>query len=269
MSIEALNGSTAEPCERVPVVELVGLRKWFGDVEVLKDVDLSVERGQAVAVIGPSGSGKTTLLRCVNGLETPDAGIVAVGRHRIDYGLVGRRGGERRRALRTLRQDCGMVFQHFNLFPHMTALKNVTYTPQARGVSKEEAERRAMSLLDRVGLAHLARSYPSQLSGGQQQRVAIARALAVQPEVMLFDEATSALDPETVGDVLRVMRELAEGGTTMLVVTHEMNFARESCDVVVFMDGGVVAERGPTARVMEAPEHPRTKEFLRHYSEGR
>jgi ABC-type polar amino acid transport system ATPase subunit len=248
------------------VVSLEGIQKCYGQVEVLKGVDLQVRKGNAVAVIGPSGSGKTTLLRCVNGLETPDAGVVQVGRHRIDYGSVGSRGARHKRALNTLREDCGMVFQHFNLFPHMTVLKNITYTPRIRGVSAAEAEQRAITLLERVGLAHLKGSYPSQLSGGQQQRVAIARALALQPEVMLFDEATSALDPETVGDVLKVMRELADSGTTMLIVTHEMGFARDSTDEVVFMDGGVVVEHGPTQSVMGDPQQARTKEFLRRYS---
>jgi ABC-type polar amino acid transport system ATPase subunit len=260
--------TNTDPNATDDVVSLRGIRKQYGKAEVLKGVDLDVRRGQAVAVIGPSGSGKTTLLRCVNGLETPDAGVVAVGRHRIDYGAVGKHGAGHRRALRTLREDCGMVFQHFNLFPHMTVLRNITYTPRVRGVSTAEAEQRALTLLERVGLVHLKGSYPSQLSGGQQQRVAIARALALQPEVMLFDEATSALDPETVGDVLRVMRELADGGTTMLVVTHEMGFARDSCDEVVFMDGGVVVEHGPTGSVIGDPQHARTKEFLRRYSDG-
>jgi polar amino acid transport system ATP-binding protein len=250
------------------VVALDGIRKSYGHVEVLKGVGLTVRRGQAVAVIGPSGSGKTTLLRCVNGLTVPDAGTVSVGRHRIDYAILRKHGAAHRRALRALREDCGMVFQHFNLFPHMTALRNITYAPRIRGVEKGAAEQRAMELLDRVGLAHLSGSYPAQLSGGQQQRVAIARALALQPQVMLFDEATSALDPETIGEVLRVMRELAAGGMTMLVVTHEMRFARDSCDEVVFMDGGVIVEHGPTASVMSEPQHARTKEFLRRYSEG-
>jgi polar amino acid transport system ATP-binding protein len=235
-------------------IEIRGLRKAFGTNEVLLGIDFHVEPGEVVCVIGPSGSGKSTLLRCVNLLEEPTAGTIRV---------VGVDVTDRDVDIDAVRRRIGMVFQSFNLFPHLTALGNVMIAQRkVLRRSKEEAERIARENLERVGLADKIGSYPAQLSGGQQQRVAIARALAMGPEVMLFDEPTSALDPELVGDVLAVMRGLAEGGMTMLVVTHEMSFAREVADRVVFMDGGVVVEEGPPARVIDDPSHERTRTFL-------
>ncbi|GIH74067.1 amino acid ABC transporter ATP-binding protein [Planobispora longispora] len=236
-------------------VEIRDLHKHFGKLEVLRGIDFTVEPGQVVCVIGPSGSGKSTLLRCVNLLEQPTAGKVFVEGVELTHRDVD---------LDAARRRVGMVFQQFNLFPHMTVLENVTIAQRRvlkRG--KAEAERIARDNLDRVGLSEKAASYPAQLSGGQQQRVAIARALAMNPSLMLFDEPTSALDPELVGDVLTVMRKLAEEGMTMLVVTHEMAFAREVADRVVFMDGGVIVEDGPPAQVIGSPQHERTKSFLR------
>ncbi|RFS85484.1 amino acid ABC transporter ATP-binding protein [Actinomadura spongiicola] len=239
-------------------IEIGGLRKAFGANEVLRGIDLRVASGEVVCVIGPSGSGKSTLLRCVNLLEEPTAGTVRVGGVDVTAPDVD---------IDAVRRRIGMVFQSFNLFPHLTALGNVVIAQRKvlrRG--RAEAERIAREQLEGVGLADKTGSYPAQLSGGQQQRVAIARALAMGPEVMLFDEPTSALDPELVGDVLGVMRGLArpgEGrGMTMLVVTHEMGFAREVADRVVFMDGGVVVEEGPPARVIDDPAHERTRTFL-------
>ncbi|MES9539635.1 MULTISPECIES: amino acid ABC transporter ATP-binding protein [unclassified Actinomadura] len=235
-------------------IEISGLHKSFGANEVLRGIDFRVEAGEVVCVIGPSGSGKSTLLRCVNLLEEPSAGTVRVGGAEVTDPEVD---------IDAVRRRIGMVFQSFNLFPHLTALGNVVIAQRKvlrRG--RAEAERTARENLERVGLADKVDAYPAQLSGGQQQRVAIARALAMGPEVMLFDEPTSALDPELVGDVLGVMRGLAEAGMTMLVVTHEMSFAREVADRVVFMDGGVVVEEGPPARVIGDPEHERTRTFL-------
>jgi polar amino acid transport system ATP-binding protein len=235
-------------------VEISGLRKSFGANEVLRGIDFHVERGEVVCVIGPSGSGKSTLLRCVNLLEEPSAGTVRVGGVEVTDPDVD---------IDAVRRRIGMVFQSFNLFPHLTALGNVTIA-QRKVLKRDraEAERIARRNLERVGLADKVDAYPGKLSGGQQQRVAIARALAMGPEVMLFDEPTSALDPELVGDVLGVMRSLAEAGMNMLVVTHEMSFAREVADRVVFMDGGVVVEEGPPSRVIADPEHERTRGFL-------
>ena len=231
-----------------------GLVKRYGELTVLDGVDLSVAQGEVVCVIGPSGSGKSTLLRCLNLLERPDAGRVLIDGEEITAPGA---------PVDALRARVGMVFQQFNLFPHRTVRDNVMLAPvKVRRVPRAEARRAAEELLARVGLAEKAGEHPSRLSGGQQQRVAIARALAMSPEVMLFDEATSALDPELVGEVLAVMRELAEAGMTMVVVTHEMAFAREAADRVVFMDGGVVVEQGPPAQVLEAPEHERTQRFL-------
>ncbi|GGM95724.1 peptide ABC transporter ATP-binding protein [Thermopolyspora flexuosa] len=247
--------STAPSGTAGHAVEIRGLHKSFGDLEVLKGIDFTVEPGQVVCVIGPSGSGKSTLLRCVNLLEQPTAGQVFVDGVELTDPDVD---------IDAARRRIGMVFQQFNLFPHLTVLRNVTIAQQRvlrRG--KREAERIAIENLERVGLADRANSYPSQLSGGQQQRVAIARALAMDPALMLFDEPTSALDPELVGDVLTVMRKLAEDGMTMLVVTHEMGFAREVADRVVFMDGGVIVEDGPPEQVIGAPRQERTRTFLR------
>ncbi len=231
-----------------------GLVKRYGDNTVLNGVDLTVESGQVVCVIGPSGSGKSTLLRCLNLLERPDAGRVFVGGEEITAP---------RAPVDALRTRMGMVFQSFNLFPLKTAVQNVMLAPvRVRGMPREAARAKAVELLGRVGLADKADEHPARLSGGQQQRVAIARALAMDPEVMLFDEVTSALDPELVKDVLEVMRELAEGGMTMVVVTHEMGFARQVGDHLIFMDGGVVVEEGDPGEVLGAPTQERTRRFL-------
>jgi polar amino acid transport system ATP-binding protein len=245
-------------------LELHGVRKSFGRVEVLRGVDLTVEDHEVVCLIGASGSGKSTLLRCINRLESPDAGYILVGGHFVGYRVVGDRLHEvREHELCASRASIGMVFQRFNLFQNMTVLDNVTLAPKlARRIGAAEATSKALALLERVGLAGKKDRYPNRLSGGEQQRVAIARALAMEPRVMLFDEATSALDPELVGEVLDVMRSLARDGMTMVVVTHEIGFAREVADEVVFMDQGVVAERGPPSQVLQAPREARTREFL-------
>ncbi|WAL65495.1 amino acid ABC transporter ATP-binding protein [Amycolatopsis cynarae] len=247
-----------------PVVQAQGVHKRFGRLEVLKGIDLEVHEREVACLIGPSGSGKSTLLRCVNHLEKIDAGRLYVDGHLVGYRQRGDRLYElREREIAEQRKDIGMVFQRFNLFPHMTALENVMEAPvQVRRESRASARERARALLDRVGLADKEAAYPAQLSGGQQQRVAIARALAMRPKLMLFDEPTSALDPELVGDVLGVMRQLAQDGMTMIVVTHEMQFAREVADTVVFMDGGVVVEQGPPEQVISEPRHERTRAFL-------
>lgn len=236
-------------------VEIRSLHKHFGKLEVLRGIDFAVDPGQVVCVIGPSGSGKSTLLRCVNLLERPTSGrVILEGVELTDPDVD----------IDAARRRVGMVFQQFNLFPHMTVLQNVMIS-QRRVLKRNraEAERIARENLEKVGVATKCDVYPGQLSGGQQQRVAIARALAMNPALMLFDEPTSALDPELVGDVLAVMRKLAEEGMTMLVVTHEMAFARDVADRVVFMDGGVIVEDGPAAQVIGAPEHERTRSFLR------
>lgn len=242
------------PAPSGQAIEVRELRKSFGALEVLKGIDLTVGRGDVVCVIGPSGSGKSTLLRCVNLLEEPTSGRVTVAGTEVTDPDVD---------IDRVRRRIGMVFQSFNLFPHLTALENLTIAQRRvlrRG--KEEAERIARANLARVGLVDKEQSYPAQLSGGQQQRVAIARALSMDPELMLFDEPTSALDPELVGDVLAVMRSLAQEGMTMLVVTHEMSFAREVADRVVFMDDGVIVEEGTPERVVGDPQHERTRTFL-------
>jgi polar amino acid transport system ATP-binding protein len=247
-----------------PLVKALNVSKAFGHVEVLKGIDLEVNSGEVVCLLGPSGSGKTTLLRCINSLERIDGGRIWVDGDLV--GLEERNGRLHRltdKRIAAQRRDIGMVFQRFNLFPHLTALENVVEAPvKVRGLSRKQAHERAGVLLERVGLADRAQNYPSQLSGGQQQRVAIARALAMQPKLMLFDEPTSALDPELVGEVLQVMRELAADGTTMVVVTHEVAFARDVADQVVFMDGGVVVERGTPAEVFGNPKEERTRTFL-------
>ena len=248
-----------------PIVRLESVRKRFGHNEVLKGIDMEVRRGEVVVLLGPSGSGKSTLLRCINHLETIDGGRVSVNGEIMGY----RQRGEVLHELpperiAEQRKSIGMVFQRFNLFPHMTALENVIEAPiGVRRIPRAKAKARGLELLDRVGLGDRAGHYPSQLSGGQQQRVAIARSLAMDPELLLFDEPTSALDPELVGDVLDVMRDLAAAGMTMIVVTHEIGFARQVADRVVFMDGGVVVEEGAPAAVLDAPEHERTRAFLR------
>ncbi|MEJ3653522.1 amino acid ABC transporter ATP-binding protein [Actinomycetes bacterium KLBMP 9759] len=247
-----------------PMVRASGVRKSFGRLDVLKGVDLDVARGEVCCLLGPSGSGKSTLLRCVNHLEKVDAGRIRVDGELVGYRQSGRSLHElSEREISRQRADIGMVFQRFNLFPHMTAVENVMYAPcTVRREPRARARERAEALLARVGLAEKAGSYPSTLSGGQQQRVAIARALAMQPKLMLFDEPTSALDPELVGEVLDTMRALAADGMTMIVVTHEIGFAREVADSVQFLDGGVIVERGAPETVLVAPEHPRTRAFL-------
>ena len=235
------------------MIDIENLRKSFGDVEVLKGINLTIKEKEVVVIIGPSGSGKSTLLRCMNYLEEPTSGEVSVDGIVLD--------GEAN--INKVREEVGMVFQRFNLFPHMTVLQNIMLAPiKVRHVAKQEAEDTARKLLARVGLADKADAYPSQLSGGQQQRVAIARALAMKPKVMLFDEPTSALDPEMVGEVLDVMRKLAEEGMTMVIVTHEMGFAREVGDRVLFVDDGRILEQGTPEAVFEHPQEERTKNFL-------
>jgi cystine transport system ATP-binding protein len=241
------------------LVTVRNLRKAFGEHVVLNDVNLEVAEGSVTVLIGPSGSGKTTLLRCLNGLSHPQAGIVTVGDVTIDYSA--RPGSDR---LAALRAQSGMVFQAHYLFPHRTALQNVTEGPiHAQREPAQQARERGLKLLQQVGLADKADAYPSELSGGQQQRVGIARALALRPRLILFDEPTSALDPETVGDVLVVMRDLAKQGWTMVVVTHEIRFAEQVADHVAFLDGGVIVEDGPPSQVLSNPVEPRTREFLR------
>ena len=244
------------------MVKLAGIRKRFGALEVLKGVNLEVAKGEVVCILGPSGSGKSTLLRCVNLLEPPEEGEIFLEGQDICKGPDSGT-GEQSWELDFVRQRVGMVFQQFNLFPHKTVLENVTLAPrQVLGKSREECESKAKALLERVGLDDKFNQYPERLSGGQQQRVAIARALAMEPHVMLFDEVTSALDPELVKEVLDVLRELAAEGMTMLIVTHEMGFAREVGDQVVFMDGGVIVEQGKPAEVLDNPREERTKKFL-------
>lgn len=247
-----------------PLVQARNVRKSFGHIEVLKGVNLTVAPGEVMCLLGPSGSGKSTFLRCINHLERIDGGRLA-----FDGGLIGctRRNGNlydmKPREIARQRRGIGMVFQQFNLFPHLTALENIMAGPVGvLKTSKAQAAQRARDLLESVGLADESDSYPNHLSGGQQQRVAIARALAMDPKLMLFDEPTSALDPELVGDVLDVMQELASAGMTMIVVTHEIGFARGVADDVVFMDDGVVVESGPPSRILDAPEHERTRAFL-------
>jgi polar amino acid transport system ATP-binding protein len=248
--------------DKIVVAESV--RKSFGGVEVLRGIDLTVERGEVTCLIGPSGSGKSTFLRCVNRLERIQAGRLTVDGEFMGYATKrGRLHELREDEIAAQRAQIGMVFQHFHLFAHMTALENVIEAPiRVRKLDRATAVARGIELLARVGLEDKLDSYPSELSGGQQQRVAIARALAMEPKLMLFDEPTSALDPETVGEVLDVMRDLAADGMTMLVVTHEMGFAREVADTVAFMDEGRVIEHGTPAEVLEHPDHPRTREFL-------
>jgi polar amino acid transport system ATP-binding protein len=237
------------------MIELSELHKSFGTVEVLRGITANVDRGEVVCIIGPSGSGKSTILRCINGLEEYDGGTITIDGIRVDRNSPG---------IKTIRTQIAMVFQRFNLFPHRTALENVIEGPiYVKGVRREEAVPRARELLSRVGLGGKAGSYPAELSGGQMQRVAIARALAMQPKAILFDEPTSSLDPELVGEVLSVMRRLAEDGMTMVVVTHEIRFAQEVADRVLFLDHGKILEEGPARQVLSAPQHARTQEFLK------
>jgi polar amino acid transport system ATP-binding protein len=236
------------------IVSVRNLCKSFNKLKVLKDVSLDVKEGEVVVIIGPSGSGKSTLLRCINFLEKRNKGEIYVNGILVE---------DNKKLINKMRQDVGMVFQHFNLFPHMTVLENVIEGPtQVKGISKEDAKKMAEDILDKVGLIDKKDVYPAMLSGGQKQRVAIARALEMKPSVILFDEPTSALDPELVGDVLAVMKDLAKGGMTMIVVTHEMGFAREVADRVVFMADGIVVEEGKTEGIFENPKEERTKEFL-------
>jgi polar amino acid transport system ATP-binding protein len=247
-----------------PIVKAEGVHKSFGRLEVLKGISMSVNQGEVFVLVGPSGSGKSTLLRCINHLEKINSGRIWVDGDLVGYRQVGEKLHELRDSEAvTARAKIGMVFQHFNLFPHMTATENIVLAQRiVLDRSTGEARRRAAELLERVGLADKVDEYPARLSGGQQQRVAIARALAMDPKVMLFDEVTSALDPELVKDVLDVMRELARSGMTMLVVTHEMGFAREVANEVIFMDEGVIVEQGPPERVIGDPREERTKQFL-------
>jgi polar amino acid transport system ATP-binding protein len=249
-----------------PVIEITGLRKSFGNNTVLRDISLSIGRGQVVAVIGPSGSGKSTLLRCMNMLTIPDAGTVTIGDQTVRCN-----GKETQlpteKQLAKFREKTGMVFQHFNLFPHMTALQNVMEGPvTVLKTPRREAETAARELLKKVGLLERADYYPDKLSGGQKQRIAIARALAMKPDVMLFDEATSALDPELVGEVLNVIKDLAREGMTMILVTHEIGFAREVADEIIFMRDGLVAESGPPGIVIDQPQQESTRAFLGRFS---
>jgi glutamine transport system ATP-binding protein len=245
--------AVAEP-EGTVKIRIDGLKKSFGELEVLNGIDTTISQGEVVCVIGPSGSGKSTFLRCLNKLEDITGGKVTVD----EYDLT-----DKKVDLDKVRQHIGMVFQHFNLFPHMTVIENVTMAPLlTKKMDKAAAEKKAVELLAQVGLAEKANVKPATLSGGQKQRVAIARALAMNPSIMLFDEATSALDPEMVGDVLEVLRELAAGGMTMVVVTHEMGFAREVASRVLFMDGGRIVEDAPPAELFDNPKHPRLQEFL-------
>ncbi len=238
------------------ILKVEGLKKSYGKLDVLKDINVEIGKGEVVCVIGPSGSGKSTMLRCLNMLELPDGGRIELHGNEVF-------GDGKPKDLDILRREVGMVFQSFNLFPHMSATENVSIAQcKVRGRSNKESDARSIELLDKVGLGDKVDEYPDRLSGGQQQRVAIARALAMDPEVMLFDEVTSALDPELVKGVLDVMKELADGGMTMVVVTHEMNFAREVSDRVIFMDQGFIVEQGDPEDVLGNPSHDRTKQFL-------
>jgi polar amino acid transport system ATP-binding protein len=254
-------GAGAQP---IPMVKAEQVHKWFGRTEVLKGIDLEVDRREVVCMIGPSGSGKSTFLRCINHLEKINSGRLSVNGELVGYReRAGKLYEMRESEVARQRREIGMVFQHFNLFPHMTALDNVMEAPiRVKGLDRAAVQTRAEALLERVGLADKGKAYPSQLSGGQQQRVAIARALCMDPQLMLFDEPTSALDPELVGEVLDAMRKLAEDGMTMIVVTHEMGFAREVGDRLVFLDGGVIVESGPPREVLANPQHERTRSFL-------
>ncbi len=248
------------------IVRATGIEKYFGDNHVLRGVDLEVRQREAVMLIGRSGSGKTTLLRCINFLEEPTVGTVEIEGTRMDGNPLKARSRQHQEQIRQLRLKAGMLFQEFNLFPHMSVLANCIEAPtRVRGVARDEAVKRAEYFLEVVGLSDKRDEYPARLSGGQKQRVAIARALCMEPKVLLFDEPTSALDPELIGEVLRVMEDLAHSGTTMIVVTHEMHFARAAADRVIFMQDGVIAEQGPPEQILEAPQDERTKRFLRRF----
>jgi polar amino acid transport system ATP-binding protein len=264
-----MKNETARNGGGAPLLRIVDLHKRFAELEVLRGVSLDVVKGEKVCIIGPSGSGKTTLLRCINYLEKPTSGHIYIGDR-----LIGEKQSNGKfvhlsdRELARERAEIGFVFQRFNLFPHLTALENVTIAPRrVLGLGRAEAEERGRAMLDKVGLGHKLTEYPERLSGGQQQRVAIARVLAMQPKLMLFDEATSALDPELVGEVLRVMRQLAEEGRTMVVVTHEIPFAADVADRVIFMDHGVIVEQGPPEQLLRNAQHQRTRAFLSQIQE--
>ncbi len=251
---EAAEVTTISTAPGALALEMSGVDKWFGTFQALKGINLEVRSGEKIVICGPSGSGKSTLIRCINALEKHDAGRIAVDGTELTSDI---------RDLERVRTQTGMVFQNFNLFPHLTILDNICLAPQwVRHVPRAHAEKSAMDLLERVQIGEQARKFPGQLSGGQQQRVAIARALAMQPKLMLFDEPTSALDPEMVKEVLDVMIELAKGGMTMLVVTHEMGFARAVADRVIFMDKGEIVEEGPPSEFFKSPKHERTRAFL-------
>jgi polar amino acid transport system ATP-binding protein len=274
---DTLNDASSLAIERAPaqqqrpMLEIAGLRKSFGTVEVLRDVSLAVSPGEVVVVIGPSGSGKTTLLRCINLLEEYERGTITVDGEPIGYRTDGRSGRRTRmseREIAAARERVGMVFQSFNLFPHMNVLQNIVAAPvRVKRIERSRAEVRARELLAMVGLSDKAVEYPIRLSGGQQQRVAIARALAMDPKIMLFDEVTSALDPELVGEVLAAMQQLASDGMTMVVVTHEMSFARDIADRILFMDGGVIVEEGKPDQLLFAPQTERVGAFLKRYND--
>lgn len=251
---EIRNTHADAPAGGEKVIVMNDMNKWYGDFHVLKDINMSVNRAEVVVVIGPSGSGKSTLIRCVNRLEEYQEGELYVNNVLLTDDI---------KVINNVRKETGMVFQQFNLFPHITVLDNITLAPiHVRKIRRSEAERKGMELLDRVGIAEQARKFPGQLSGGQQQRVAIARGLAMEPQILLFDEPTSALDPEMVGEVLDVMKELAQSGITMIVVTHEMGFAREVADRVIFMDEGQIVEVGSPEHFFTNPQEDRTKDFL-------
>jgi polar amino acid transport system ATP-binding protein len=267
----SFRATNPQPAVTRPMLTMTGVSKRFGALEVLRSISLSVNAGEVVVVIGPSGSGKTTLLRCINMLEDYEQGTVAIDGEPIGYRLESTTGQRRRmseREIAAAREHVGMVFQSFNLFPHMTVLHNITAAPmRVKGVSRARAEERAQELLAMVGLSDKVMEYPARLSGGQQQRVAIARALAMDPKIMLFDEVTSALDPELVGEVLAAMQELARAGMTMVVVTHEMSFARDIADRIVFMDGGVIVEQGKPDQLLFSPATDRVRAFLKRYND--
>jgi ABC-type polar amino acid transport system ATPase subunit len=248
------------------IVRARGIHKFFGTTHILRGVDLDVWEGEAVMVIGRSGSGKTTLLRCINFLEEPTLGTIEVDGVRVEADPLGKRPKGHREAIRAIRLRAGMLFQDFNLFPHMSVLQNCIEAPtKVKGMPRDEAVATAEKFLDKVGLLYKKDDYPARCSGGQKQRVAIARALCMEPKVLMFDEPTSALDPELIGEVLKVMEDLAHEGTTMIVVTHEMHFAREAADRVVFIDSGTVLEQGPPEEVLNEPREEKTKQFLRRF----
>ena len=272
MTASAPPGSGYPEGSRLPdhlgdvIVRAEAIEKYFGDNHVLRGVDLEVRQREAVMVLGRSGSGKTTFLRCINFLEEPTAGAIEVDGLRVEADPLSARNREHRERIRQLRMRTGMVFQDFNLFPHMSVIDNLVEAPiRVMGVQRREAVERAEGYLEKVGLTEKRNEYPSRLSGGQKQRVAIARALCMEPKVLLFDEPTSALDPELIGEVLKVMEELAHEGATMIVVTHEMHFAREAADRIVYMDEGVICEQGPPDQVLDEPQQEATRRFLRRF----